>query len=180
MQEFLQNKNPNSQKYQSIAEKLQCQVKHVKNWFSYKRKVLLKLSRNPKLSLKPKQEVVLEKLLDETTTKLRRTTTKLEKTAEKMGKTMAKIENIEERSKVVIKIEEERKEKEDLFSEKHQEAAKLPLPAQENLMRHWMTQNVVQLMWIEQMKNNYVQMCQNWSLLNNFNRMRGMGQPKTE
>ena len=119
MQEFLRNKNPNSNKYQEIAYSLQCQVKHVKNWFSYKRKVLLKLSRNPKLSLKPKQEVVLEKLLDETTSKLRRTTIKLEKTAEKLEKTISKIENIEEKSKVIIKIEEERKKTEETPNQKH-------------------------------------------------------------
>ena len=180
MQEFLRNKNPNSNKYQEIAYNLQCQVKHVKNWFSYKRKVLLKLSRNPKLSLKPKQEIVLEKLLDETTSKLRRTTIKLEKTAEKLEKTISKIENMEEKSKVITKIEEERKKAEETPIQMHSEAVKLPLPAQENLMRNWMTQQFVQLMWMEQMNQNYAQMYQNWNIINNLNRFKGMEGPKTD
>lgn len=41
----MKNRNPTSEKYREIAARLECQVKHVKNWFSYKRKQLLKLMR---------------------------------------------------------------------------------------------------------------------------------------
>lgn len=41
----MRNRNPTSEKYKEIAAKLECQIKHVKNWFSYKRKQLLKIMR---------------------------------------------------------------------------------------------------------------------------------------
>ncbi len=171
MKEFLNDRNPNGENYAEIAHALSCQVKHVKNWFSYKRKIILKLTRNPQLMLKPKQELILQKLLQETTQKL-------ENTEEEFEETVEKIKEIEEKNKFPIKIEEEKEKErknshqsivEDLQKEEDKNSF-----MKENA-KNWMffqnsMKSYFQGLWMKQMSQNYLM--QNYNNWVNFNKFK--------
>lgn len=161
MQEFLQNRNPSSQKYKEIACFHSCQIKHIKNWFSYKRKILLRISRNPsKIENKPKQEQILEKLLNETTLKI--------ENSEERSDVITKIEYQEEIIKPLVKKEEEENQKQVVKQENcmkykeenafiKQKSAYIDCLALQAQM-----QRAYQGFWLGQMNQNYIQNYNSW------------------
>ena len=173
----MQNRNPNCQKYIEIADKLDCQVKHVKNWFSYKRKIILKMSRHQNKTYKnAKQNNALEKFLYETKGFLRETTEKLDKTAEKLEKSIEKIEQMEEKNKIIIKIEEntgkqhiEHKMKQDIGGNSENnfmEAAKIA--NQEAYIKNWLFLQDQMQLFMQNTLQSHIHLQQNQQAYNNW------------